>query len=176
MSIHLVFSNNSVRNTAITCDSLGIHYEVSEKHGVVSVARWDRNINRHVTVGQFRLPFFSKDKIRLSDDPEWRPLKLVLYKREDKFWTSARSFQGNNGAVYRWKARWSDGLVMCHDNKEKGNEPLVKYVRHVRVKKNPSYLEVTDSSVLDSLDTIITTFLIMERKKRDSERESGGGD
>jgi hypothetical protein len=87
MSVHLIFSNNSVRNTTITCDSLGIHYEVTSKHGVVSIARWDRNINRNVTIGQFVLPFWSKDKIRLGDDSQWRPLKEVLYKRQGDFWT-----------------------------------------------------------------------------------------
>lgn len=39
MSIHLIFATNSVRNTSITCDSLGIHYEVSDSQGIFTIKR-----------------------------------------------------------------------------------------------------------------------------------------
>jgi hypothetical protein len=43
---------------------------------------------------------------------------------------------------------------MVHHDKRKGEEPLVAYVKPTGF-KNTSYLEVTDNSVLNSLDTIV---------------------
>ncbi|KAG8843230.1 hypothetical protein FRC20_004032, partial [Serendipita sp. 405] len=96
MSICLFMSSNSLRNTTFECDSLGIHYEVSETDYVVDgnlgnqdddddekqgdredeeetgvkmvtkkkggkksvrVSKWDRNLDRLVPVGEFRLPY-----------------------------------------------------------------------------------------------------------------------
>jgi hypothetical protein len=71
---------------------------------------------------------------------------------------------------------------MCEDTGEKGMPALVTY--HRKRFKDRSYLEVSNSSILRSLDTIISTFLferfdarlltvrsvtflIMEKKKRD---------
>jgi hypothetical protein len=71
---------------------------------------------------------------------------------------------------------------MCEDTGEKSLPALVTY--HRKRIKGPSYLEISDSSVLRSLDMIISTFLfghfdasmltvrsvtflIMEKKKRD---------
>ncbi|CAG8684738.1 5461_t:CDS:2 [Acaulospora colombiana] len=167
MSIRLIFTNNSVKNTTLGCDSLGIHYEVSKSKddGIVSVARWDWHTDQSVTIGQFRLPLFSKDQIKLARDTK-------LYTQY-----SSRSFEADNGAVYRWKLK-REGInanhVLYYDDEMDGSDPLVKYCRHYRTSNEPSYLEILDSSVMDSLDLIVVTFLIMEKKKRDRDKSSGG--
>jgi len=79
MSIRLILSNNSVRNTTVSCDSLGLHYDVSQSNGVVTVARWESAGNKNIVVGQFELPHFRKDKVRLGEIGEWRLLEGVLY-------------------------------------------------------------------------------------------------
>lgn len=169
MSLRLAFSNNSVRNTTITCDNLGLRYEVSKKHSTVSIARRDLRTNQIVAVAQYRLPFLDKEKIRFGDSGPWRPLKGVLYRKSGDYFGNAKSFMGSYGSVYRWKER--DGtLVMVHHDKKKGVEPLVVYVRPTG-SKNASYLEVNDSSVLNSLDIVVTTFLVMEKKRRNREAE-----
>ncbi|PVF93503.1 hypothetical protein CPB86DRAFT_107727 [Serendipita vermifera] len=179
MSNRLIFANNSVKNTTLSCDSLGIHYKVSRSRddGIISVARWDRKTDQKVTVGQFRFRLFRKDQIKLASDTKWRNLKEVLYKRKGECWTPDRSFVANNGTVYRWVLKHK-GLeasqTLYYDDKQKGLDPLVKYVRHYRTLSGPSYLEIIDSSVMDSLDLIVVTFLIMEKKKRDGDKSSGG--
>lgn len=137
MSIHLILSSNSVRNTTVRCDSLGIYYEVSESHGIVTVKRWDSPNNASVVVGEFELFTFKKDKIRLGGERgEWGLLQDVLHRNGGALCSmlvfnatedfilflkitsySARTFAGNDGKQYRWKTRWGALLVrdLCDD-------------------------------------------------------------
>ncbi|PVF93502.1 hypothetical protein CPB86DRAFT_107794 [Serendipita vermifera] len=173
MSIRLLFANNSVKNTTLKCDSLGIQYDVSEKDGIVSVARWDSTMDKNIPVGQFNLSRLGKDQIKLANDEEWRLLKEVIYKSKGGWWLS--SFVATDGSVYQWKLQWKGvipRLVMCYEDPKRGTEPLVKYVLHPKSSKDPSYLEVVDSSLLSSIDLIVVTFLIMETKKRELEKIS----
>ncbi|PVF93499.1 hypothetical protein CPB86DRAFT_107598 [Serendipita vermifera] len=184
MSIRFILHGKSMTKMSLTCESLDTRYTVTEQQGVLSVVRWDRNPDSTVTIGQLRAPIFGRNKIRLGQDGEWRLLKEVLYRGKGDFWLkqvpsyhewhecltsicSAKTFEGANGAMYRWKTNWT-GHVMYHDDKSKGKEPLVRFIRQ-RIKNTP-YVEVVDPSVLDSLDMIILTCLIMERTT-----ESGGG-
>ncbi|CAG8684748.1 5462_t:CDS:2, partial [Acaulospora colombiana] len=128
-------------------------------HSTVSVVRRDLRTNQIVAVAQYRLPFLDKEKIRFGDNGPWRPLKEVLYRKKGDYFGNAKSFMGSYGSVYRWKER-----------DEKGVEPLVAYNRPIGCKSG-SYLEVNDNSVLNSLDTIVATFLVMEKKRRNREEE-----
>jgi hypothetical protein len=88
MSIHLILSNNSVRNTTVNCDSLGIHYEVSKSNGVVTISRWESSSNRNVVVGQFEFFWFKNDKIRLGATGAWRPLGEVLRRNDGSIFST----------------------------------------------------------------------------------------
>lgn len=90
MSIRLICSNNSVRNTTVSCDSLGIHYEISKSQGIVTVKRWDSPTNTSIVVGEFELPIFKRDRIRLGGDKgEWRLLDEVLYKNRGSIFSTS---------------------------------------------------------------------------------------
>ncbi|PVF93500.1 hypothetical protein CPB86DRAFT_107651 [Serendipita vermifera] len=172
MSIHLIFANTSVKNTTVKCDSLGIHYDVSAKHGIVSVTRWDSSTDQMVPIGQFHLPVVGKDQVKLAKDAEWRPLNEVLHKKDGLWWLPNKSFVAEDGTAYQWKLQWKGVLssfMLCYDDPQRGTEPLVKYHLHRLSSSNPTYLEVTDSSLLSSLDIIILTFLMMETRKREVE-------
>lgn len=80
MAVNLILSSNSVRNTTVTCDSLGIHYEVSENDGVVTVNRWDSASNKNVFIAEFELHKLHKDKVRMGEGGDWRELDEVLPK------------------------------------------------------------------------------------------------
>ena len=137
MSVHLYFSNNSIRHTTLSCDSLGIHYTVSHADSITSVTRWNSETDISVPVGEFQLPFFKKDRIRLGQDGEWRLARTFLVKNGGKrlsTWVlavssclfclvllnerqtltigcSSRSFEANNGTRYKWKVRWGHLVV-----------------------------------------------------------------
>ncbi|CAG7852295.1 SubName: Full=Uncharacterized protein {ECO:0000313/EMBL:CCA71140.1} [Serendipita indica DSM 11827] len=178
MSIHLLASNNSVRNTTLSCDSMGIHYEVSKSSqtGIVSVHRWESTSNQNVLAGEIEFHWFSADLLRMGDG-EWRRRKDLLANEERNPMSRTRTFTGNNGVRYKWKFHW-DSLQLCHADRDATNqEALVVYHRHFLPNK-PSYLEIRDTSVLPGLDSIIVTFLYMEKKRRDrdkAQRRHGAG-
>ena len=80
MSVYLYFANNSIRTTTLSCDSLGIHYTVSNTGGVISLSRWDSKSNMDVTVGEFELHFFSKDQVRLGPNGRWQLMRDFLHR------------------------------------------------------------------------------------------------
>lgn len=172
MSVHLYFSNNSIRDTTVTCDSLGIHYNVSKSGRIISLSRWDSTTGSDVLVGQFELPFMSKDKVRIGPNGQWQPLNK--YIDGGGHFSTTMSFTSNNGMKYSWKTNWGK-LIMTHQGSD---ETLIRYHRNV---SSPSYLEVSDSSTMSGLDNILLTFLIAERKRRNRQKRrrtaaaSGGG-
>ncbi|KAG8827315.1 hypothetical protein FRB91_001718 [Serendipita sp. 411] len=178
MSAHLVMSSNSLRHTTFSCDSLGIHYEVNgtTKHGLTTVERWDSSTNHNVFVGDFRLPWFKKDTMRMGVDGQWIYRDQFLYKVGNNPFSFTRHFMGSNGVKYKWRIHW-DQLQLYHASPEAAKQPLAVFHRH-RSPSNQSYLEILDFSVLSSLDSIIVTFLIMERHRRNRKkatRSHGGG-
>jgi hypothetical protein len=82
MSIRIYFSNGSIRNTALSCDSLGIHYTVSKTGRVISLARWDSETNSNITVGEIEFLLLEKSRIRVGQDGEWQLMKDFLSKDE----------------------------------------------------------------------------------------------
>jgi hypothetical protein len=86
MSFNILFSNNSVRNTTASCDSLGIHYDVFKEHGIVNVRRWEGGIpNSSVPVGEIEYHFFRRDRIHLAGDSEWRIVGEFLKRSRNPF-------------------------------------------------------------------------------------------
>ncbi|KIM19766.1 hypothetical protein M408DRAFT_57348, partial [Serendipita vermifera MAFF 305830] len=161
MSIHIYLSNNSVRNTTISCDGLGIHYTASKTGKIISLSRWDITTNSNVVVGEFELPSFRKDRIKVGPSGQWQPMR-DYFEGLGTFSTSM-TFTSNNGMKYTWKDHWGY-LIMTHSGDK---DTLIKYHRHI---SKPSYLEVLDSSIMTGLDTVLLTFLIAERKKREIEK------
>ncbi|PVF94966.1 hypothetical protein CPB86DRAFT_788543 [Serendipita vermifera] len=171
MSFKLILSNNSVRNTTASCDSLGIYYGVSEAYGIVSVYRWKPEIESSILVGDIQYLSFRRDRIHLGYEDEWKVVTDFLWWSRNPF-SSARIFLGNDGKEYRWTTRLGQ-LYMF--NADWSGKPLVKYHRHLF---HPSYLEIRDPSVISSLDSIFFSFLIVEKKRRDRQKRrhhSGGG-
>ncbi|PVF94967.1 hypothetical protein CPB86DRAFT_764797 [Serendipita vermifera] len=171
MSINIVFSNNSVRNTTASCESLGIHYDVSKEYGIISVHRWESGNHRKVAVGDIQYLFFRRDRIHLGGESEWKVMGEFLRRSRNPF-SSARTFIGNNGQQYRWATRFGQ-LYMFEVNGS--SKPLIKYHRNLF---QPSYLEILDSSVMSSIDKIFLSFLIAEKKRRDRQKRrhrAGGG-
>jgi len=177
MSVNIYFANNSIRNTKISCDSLGVHYTIGKPGSIISVSRWDSKTNTDFTIGQFELPWFRSDKIRLGEDGEWQPMKEYLRRGSCFSFSHPMYFQGKDGTKYVWREGWAK-LFMTSETSPK--DALITYHRNHSA-KNPSFLEVTDTSVLSNLDDIILTFLVAERKRRNRQdrrrraRASGGG-
>ncbi|PVF94974.1 hypothetical protein CPB86DRAFT_623049 [Serendipita vermifera] len=161
MSIKIIFSNDSISNTTAACDSLGIHYTVTKGR----VERWDKETNENVFVGQLKL-FALKPKIKLPSDADWKPIGEFMSRGDTtRPLTTARTFPGNNGIDYRWKIKGGK-LELYYASKDVSTEPLLRYHRNYFAKEQ-GCLDIFDSSVLEALDNIILSFLIMEKRRRD---------
>lgn len=84
-TIRLTMANNSVRNTTISCDSLGIQYGVAKSGGIVSVYRWDTSTSRNILVGQFKLAVW-RSLIRFRKEDPWMQLKGFLSQGDGFHW------------------------------------------------------------------------------------------
>ncbi|KAG8809524.1 hypothetical protein FRC19_005175 [Serendipita sp. 401] len=142
--IQLLFSENYVRHTVITCESLGIRYEALTHCGTVSVYRRDAVHNWTILVGEFKLPEFSRDKVKLPVDQDWKSLKRFLYRH--CFLSSSWSFIDNDGIEYRWKKR--RGVLNLY-GAHRHREPLAEFHRHYAW-YHPSHLNVLDPSIVNS--------------------------
>lgn len=86
--IHLQLIRNSVCNTTISCDSLGIYYEVSKPKGdkTITVERWRKDTNTNVLIGQFCLPILAEGTIKLAGDQVWRTMEEFLRRGHGVIW------------------------------------------------------------------------------------------
>jgi len=104
-----------------------------------------------------------------DDGPEQELLvKELLYKGGSHFNSSAtRYFLGNDDEVYRWKVVKGTGHVLSNHNTGKEvarfSQDFVKQgFFHGETKW---YLQIQPSTL--NIDMIVTTFMIMEKKRRD---------
>ncbi|PVF94973.1 hypothetical protein CPB86DRAFT_800088 [Serendipita vermifera] len=169
MSIKIIFCNDSIYNTTASCDSLGIHYTFSAEgfpDVVTRIERWDRETNQNVLVAQIQVGEW-KDGIRWAGDSDWRPLEEFMWRGTSSgLLYTARTFQGNNRINYRWKIKLGK-LQLYYASKDAGTEPLIRYHRNF-LRKDLGCLDIFNSSVVGSLDNIIVSFLVTERKRRGS--------
>ncbi|KAG8777974.1 hypothetical protein FRC16_003996 [Serendipita sp. 398] len=117
-------------------------------------------MDRNTVVGEFELSFLRGDKVRIGDDPRWRPMGDFLYNHGSSF-SAARSFIGDNNVEYRWKVRQGT-LMLCKGGS--GAPALITFHRDRYNPNDASYLEVHDIETLESLEKVIVSFLIMERR------------
>lgn len=80
MTVHIYFSNNSIRKTKLSCDDLGIHYDVSKSGKTITISRQGNKTYGNMVVGQFEFHSFRKDRIRAGPDESWRPMKEFFSK------------------------------------------------------------------------------------------------
>jgi hypothetical protein len=80
MTISLEFASTSTRNTTISCDSLGLHYELSDEDGTTTLKKWDSGKNENALIAQFQIPRLSSDKIKFPDDSDWQGLTTFMGK------------------------------------------------------------------------------------------------
>ena len=186
MSIHLYFSNRSVCNTTISCDSLGIHYTVSKTGSKTSLMRWDSESNSNVLVGEFKRPPFKTHRIKTGQDGQWQVLKEFLYKGEggtlsrlvDVSWPewgltmlqcpflqrkqrlslSMENTEINTSGMPASTCDWH--LIakvfpqLTHASPDNDQDILVTYHQNA-FSSDPSYLEVSNTSVISGLNNII---------------------
>jgi len=169
--IHLEFSNNSVRRTTAQVDSLGIFYSVFKEDGIVNVRRWEQQTNTEVLIGQINFKFFRPSLIRFGEEKQWGYIHDFLRREHGFILNPAKTFTGSHGTKYRWCLPWNK-LTLCPANGDTKN-PLAIY--HHKIFSEKSYIEILDRSLLDTLDLVVISFLIMEKRRRNANRRRRSG-
>ena len=63
----LIFSSNSLRNNEISCDALGIHYQLSTPtDGLTSITRWDPRQENDILIAEWERKNYGKDRVRMA--------------------------------------------------------------------------------------------------------------
>ncbi|EIN07948.1 hypothetical protein PUNSTDRAFT_135465 [Punctularia strigosozonata HHB-11173 SS5] len=166
MSQHLVFTTTSIRNVVIATKSDSIYYEVT-------TPEWERHLTRIRRLDPLTKQYSIVAEILNEDD---NPAAVHMYGRElipaDDFLRRDEKavgvFRGKDGRTYTWTVKDDHLELLRNDISE--YHPLAVYHKHrrfmhvLRVSEHP-YLEV-DPIALDTLDSLIITFLLAERKRR----------
>jgi hypothetical protein len=182
--ITLEFSKDSMHNSKLT--GPGIQYELSTPSSlssspyITTVHRVDPKSQAKFVVGEIHWHTFSANKIRLGggrNGEDWMPEKKFLKKVKSE--SKSRTFTGAHGVELRWDAPKSEDLTLhraADDSKLQAT--LASYKTSEKSfwsgrEKQPAKLEVTPQ-VLDSLDVIIVSFLVMQQNSRDTEAYEEG--
>ncbi|KAL5522664.1 hypothetical protein ACEPAG_8682 [Sanghuangporus baumii] len=158
----LIFSSNSLRNTQIECDALGLHYQLStpsegiKNQRTTSITRWD--------------PLQEKD-VLIADSSQRNTSRKM-----DMWWymTSYRERMD-----YRVECESIARHTSLKLYEEGSQVPIAEYGgRHCLINKRKAHIRLAPGCD-EILDYLVLTCVITERKRRDAKRRqrssSGGG-
>ncbi|KAL0947686.1 hypothetical protein HGRIS_013774 [Hohenbuehelia grisea] len=171
----LELTTTSLHNVVIANESDILYYEVVtpkwQPH-LTTVQKFDPNTRAFSTIAELQNEGARSPRpiaARLQGG-ELRPVDEVV-KKGDSETSNPLSWQftGKDGRIYRWQTKRRHLELVRDDSTEK---PVAVYHRHkrhlfvLRMSRRP-YLAI-DSSIMDTLDMVILSFLLAERQRRDS--------
>ncbi|KAG1800675.1 hypothetical protein EV424DRAFT_1544068 [Suillus variegatus] len=173
MTQKLTFTTASVRNLVISNPTDALYYEVLtpkwESHQT-TVRRLDTHANRYDTVGSVRSQSSKPVAVSMYNG-EFVNEELWLRKIEGQGQQSRWEFDDGEGNYFSWAVAGSNFELRSLD--ESGTQsptPIATFYPHrrhfmVTMVSQQAFLEI-ESSVVDSLDTVIVSLLVLEQKRR----------
>ncbi|EMD33846.1 hypothetical protein CERSUDRAFT_67952 [Gelatoporia subvermispora B] len=174
--VKLEVTLNSIRNTAIATDDDNIHYEIVTRFWhphITKINRVNFETRELATVAEIEHSRADgkggETRIRFSDKGDWMSASDFV-KFEDE--AVGGSFQGSGGVEYKWRTRKGQLQLVRADDPEKA--PVAEFHPHKRHffvfrMSRHAFLEVKPvPEVIDALDRLIASYLLVERKRRDS--------
>ncbi|KAI0062034.1 hypothetical protein BV25DRAFT_689489 [Artomyces pyxidatus] len=168
----LTLTTTSLHNVVISNHSDVIYYEVVTPkwgRGTTRVSRLDPNARAFDVVGELRNEDDRPVAVRVYGG-EFRPVDEFLQSAGEEAKTGR--FRGKDGRAYVWVIK--DRHLELVREAAPDEKPLAVFHRHkrwlfvLRMSRHP-YIEI-DPSVLDTLDSLIISFLLMERRRRHREK------
>ncbi|KAL5512009.1 hypothetical protein ACEPAH_5228 [Sanghuangporus vaninii] len=176
--LHL--TTTSLQNVIISNSSDKIYYEVV-------TPKWDASVTRvsKMDPKSNELEIIAELQNEVSEKSTARPTSTAVrlrgqqFRPTREFWTKdgiagrdAR-FRGKDGKHYHWKQR--KGRLELIREQDPDSSPVAVYHKHrrhflvLRMSRQP-YLEIQPSA-METLDSLIVSFLLMEQKRRSKEKE-----
>ncbi|GJE88054.1 hypothetical protein PsYK624_041370 [Phanerochaete sordida] len=170
----LTLTTTSLRNVIVSNKSDVIYYEIVTpkwQRDLTTISRLDPNTRQFDVIGEMKNDHHGKaEEVRLYGGaltPAHRFLEDGL--EPDTTGMKRAAFRGKDGKKYIWRANKRQLELIREDMPE--DEPVAIYHREkrhmtmLRMSQHP-YLEV-DSAAMDTLDSLIMSFLLVERRRRD---------
>ncbi|OCH89068.1 hypothetical protein OBBRIDRAFT_733290 [Obba rivulosa] len=174
--VKLEVTLNSLRNTAISTGDDSVHYEIVTRFwhpNTTKINRVNFETRELATVAEIehaRPDGKSGDaRVRFSDKGDWMSATEFV-KFEDE--AVGGSFQGTGGVEYKWRMHKGRLQLVRADDPEK--VPVAEFRPHKRHffvfrMSRHAYFEVKPiPEVVDALDRLIVSYLLVERKRRES--------
>jgi len=179
MAQRLSLTTTSLQNVIISNATDRIYYEVVTPHWeptVTRVSKKDPKSHELEVVAELQNEGGSGTS---TLKPTAVRLRGQQFRPETDFWTkdgkagSNAKFRGKDGKHYSWRVRKGRLELIKDDDAEQ--KPVAVYHRTKRLFlfmhiSHQPYLEV-QPSVMETLDSLIVSFLLMERKRRDGAGE-----
>ncbi|KAH0830171.1 amino acid permease-domain-containing protein [Lanmaoa asiatica] len=171
--LELTFTTARLLNTTVSNETDAIYYDIQTpewESQLTTVRRLDPRTGMYELTGSIRSEADRPVAVSLYGgefEPEEQWIKKVDGTKPGE---SRWQFDDGEGSIFAWSV--TDKLLELHSAEEgaKIKRPLVTFYPHKRyllvgLISQHAYLEI-DNSVVDSMDAIIVSLLIVERKRR----------
>jgi len=181
-----MLTTNSLRNTTISNASDTIYYEVRTEPWVplhTKIKRLDPETRQYEVKAEIQRSGDEPPEVRVLDrSKEWARAGEFLRYESGSDWGGLKKahvvarFMGDDGRVYRWQVK-RHHLELVRADTEQPEPPVVIQHRHsrhffvFRMSKH-AWLEVKPE-MHGTLDSLILSYLLIERKRRHMEKEIG---
>ncbi|EKM56078.1 uncharacterized protein PHACADRAFT_257139 [Phanerochaete carnosa HHB-10118-sp] len=170
----LMLTTTSLRNVVLANKSDVIYYEVITPKWArdrTTISRLDPNTRQFDVIGEMKNDGDGKaEEVRLYGGAGVSAHRFLEGGLEpDTAGMKRAAFIGKDGKKYTWRANRRQLELVREDMSE--DEPVAVYHREkrhaamLRMSRHP-YLEV-DPAAMDTLDSLIVSFLLIERRRRD---------
>lgn len=169
-----MLTTTSLRNVVLSNKSDVIYYEVVTpkwQRDRTTISRLDPNTRQFDVIGEVKNDGRGKaEEVRLYGGALTPASRFLEGDAEpDPAGMKRAAFRGKDGKKYIWRANKKQLELVREDMPE--DKPVAVYHREkrhmslLRMSQHP-YLEV-DTAAMDTLDSLIVSFLLVERRRRD---------
>lgn len=169
----LTLTTTSLHNVVIANSSDAIYYEIVTpkwERCITRINKLDPNMREFDLIGELKNEDDKPVAVRIYGG-EFRPVDEFLRVREGDADPHGR-FKGKDGKEYVWRVK-NRQLELVRESTPDG-KPVAVFHKHkrylfvLRMSRLP-YIEI-ESDVLDTLDSLIISFLLMERRRRHGDK------
>ncbi|OBZ70702.1 hypothetical protein A0H81_09319 [Grifola frondosa] len=167
------FTMNSLRNTALTLDDDTLHYEIVTRFwhsNITKINKFDMETRELTTVAEIEGLQTREPRVRFGGDKgQWIAAdEFVKYDAEH----AGGTFAAPGGVQYRWKTHKGRMQLVRADDPEK--KPIADFHPHkrhffvFRMSQHSFFNIEPVPEITEALDRLIASYLLVERRRRDT--------